>query len=189
MIRLALLALALTAAVPSHAQTLEGVTLEPAAVKPGENVTIRAAFALGDTPNCAVRIHFGDGTITEAKINQAKDATLAVTHRYARPGPYTIMVEPKRVGAVLKCQGSNARAQLRVTAPAPAVVPARTAPATATPACPPAWTLDPKSVDSRTGAFRCRAAAGTAAPATRLSCPGTLSYVENLRKGLIACQP
>lgn len=187
MTRLPLLALAVAAAAPSYAQTLKGVTLEPAAVKVGENVTIRAGFELGDTPNCAVRIHFGDAAITEAKINQAKDATLAVTHRYARPGQYTIMVEPKRVGATLKCQGPNARAQLSVTASTAAAPTARQG--SPAPACPPGWTLDSKSVNARTGAFRCNAAPGAPAPATRLSCPGTLSYVENLRKGLIACQP
>ena len=112
---------------------------------------------------------------------------MAVTHRYARPGQYTIMVEPKRVGATLKCLGPNARAQLSVTASTAASTTARQG--SPAPACPPGWTLDSKSVNARTGAFRCNAAPGTPAPATRLSCPGTLSYVENLRKGLIACQP
>ena len=89
----------------------------------------------------------------------AKDATFAVTHPYAKPGSYTVMVEPKRTGVTLKCLGENARATLSVTAPAPKAAAAATAAAAPgkTPNCPEGWTLDAKSVKNKTGAFRCTA--------------------------------
>ncbi len=177
--------------LPLAAQTLKGVTVEPAAAKVNEPVKITAAFDLGDTPNCAVKIHFGDGASTTGKINQAKDATFAVTHAYAKPGNYTVMVEPKRTGVTLKCLGENARATLSVTAPAPKAAAAATAAAAPAnkPNCPEGWSLDAKSVKNKTGAFRCTAKPGTPVPAAKLTCPGQLNYVENSKKGVMACQP
>lgn len=189
----ALIAASVLAALslPLAAQTLKGVTVEPAAAKVNEPVKITAVFDLGDTPNCAVKVHFGDGASTTGKINQKKDATFSATHAYAKPGSYTVMVEPKRTGVTLKCLGENARATLSVTTPAPKAAAAApvTAAAPKAPSCPEGWMLDTKSVKSKTGAFRCTAKPGTPVPATKLTCPGQLNYVENSKKGVMACQP
>jgi hypothetical protein len=195
--RLALTATLCAAAAAAGAQTLKGVTVEPASAKVGEPVQVRASFDLGDSPNCGVKVHFGDGATTDAKVNQAKDAVIAVPHTYGKAGTYTVMVEPKRVDASLKCQGKNAKTSVVVAVAAPvAATPAAPAPAVAAakakpagPTCPPGWTLSAKSVNKKTGAFQCLAKAGTPAPTAKLECPGNLSYVENTKKGMLACQP
>jgi hypothetical protein len=61
--------------------------------------------------------------------------------------------------------------------------------AAAAPACPEGWKLDKKSVSKKTGAFTCTAKAGTAAPAGKLACAGTLGYFENTKKGQLGCRP
>jgi hypothetical protein len=178
------------AAAPATAQTLKSVKVDPAAPKAGETVTVTAQLDLTENPNCGLHLHFGDGVSTTFKINQAKDGTVSATHTYAKAGSYTVMAEPKRVGAVLKCMGDNQRAMVTVAAaaakPAAAAAPAA---ATKPPACPDGWKLAPKSVNKKTGAFDCSAKAGTPAPAARLDCPGSLSYFENTKRGLLGCRP
>lgn len=173
------------AAVPAMAQTLTSVKVDPAAPRPGETVTVTAQLDMPENPNCALHLHFGDGTSTTFKINQAKDGTVSARHAYAKAGSYTVMAEPKRVGTVLKCMGDNQRATVTVAA-AKAAAPAAAAKG---PACPAGWKLAPRSVNKKTGAFDCNAKAGTPAPAARLECPGNLGYFENTKKGLIGCRP
>jgi len=194
--KISILALVLSVAgLPAMAQTLKAVKAEPAMAKAGEAVTVTAQLELTDNPNCGLHVHFGDGASTTFKINQAKDGTVTAKHTYAKPGSYTVMAEPKRVGAVLKCMGDNQKATVTVAAapaPAPAPAVAATAPATAAaaaPACPDGWKLAAKSVNKKTGAFQCAAKAGTAAPAKRLECPGSLTYFENTKKGQLGCKP
>ena len=180
------------AAAPAMAQTLKSIKVEPAAPKPGDTVTVTAQLELGENPNCGLHVHFGDGVSSTFKVNQAKDTTIAATHVYAKAGSYTVMAEPKRVGGVLKCNGSNQKAAVTVaatqTATAAAAAPAAAA-AAAAPACPAGWKLAAKSVNKKTGAFECTAKAGTAAPAARLECPGNLTYFENTKKGQLGCKP
>lgn len=184
-------ALALPAA--ALAQTLIGVKVEPAEIRVGESVNITVSFETEGGINCGLRLHFGDGATTDYRINQQRDLALAVPHTYARAGDYRIMAEPKTVGTLLKCNGKNQGAVLKVAAPAPAAPAAATPPAakpksaSASP-CPEGWTLDKKSVKKKTGAFTCRAAPGTR-PSARVSCPGELTYFENIRKGVMGCRP
>ena len=198
-----LTALAL-AAPPATAQTLLGVKAEPATAKPGEPVKITAQFDLSRAQSCSVRIHFGDGTTTDAKINQEKDANLQLSHAFDKPGSYTVMVEPKTRLPMLKCTGDNQKTVVTIEAP-PALAVARTAPAAPTttptrttttatttttgPACPAGWKLVAKSVNKKTGAFQCSAKAGTAAPADALACPGNLDYYASSKKGQLGCRP
>ena len=56
------------------------------------------------------------------------------------------------------------------------------------PQCPPGWALDAKSMVKKSGAFTCRAKAGTAAPEGKLACPGELGYFENRKKGQLGCR-
>lgn len=192
------LALLAAVAVPATAQTLKSMKVDPASPKVGETVTVTAQLELTENPNCGLHVHFGDGVSSTFKINQAKDATVTATHTYGKAGSYTVMAEPKRVGASLKCLGENQKATVTVaaaaatTAPAkaaPAAAAAAPAPAKAAPTCPDGWKLNAKSVNKKTGAFECTAKAGTAAPAQRLECPGSLSYVENTKKGVLGCKP
>ena len=57
------------------------------------------------------------------------------------------------------------------------------------PKCPEGWKLAARSVNKKSGAFACSAKAGTAAPAQRLECPGSLTYFENTKKGQLGCRP
>jgi hypothetical protein len=171
----------------AQAQTLTSAAMAPAEIKAGESSTLTAAFELKDNAvNCNVRVNFGDGSPeVNYKLNQAKDVPLVAAHTYAKPGSYTVKVEPRTKLPMLKCTGGDKSATVNVL---PVVVAAAPAAAGA-PACPTGWTLDKKSIVKKTGAFTCTAKAGTAAPADKLACSGTLSYVENTKKGQIGCRP
>lgn len=180
------LLLAILAALPAFAsaQTLTGVKVEPATLPAGGTATITTEFDISSGAlNCGLRLHFGDGSTTDYKINQPKDVPLVVTHAYAKAGRYEIMAEPKRNGMILGCQGKNQRTPLSVTA---AAAPAAKGGSVA---CPEGWKLDTKSVNKKTGAFTCTAKAGTPAPAEKLACPGDLGYFEAPKKGQIGCRP
>ena len=190
----AITALMASTATPLQAQTLLGVKAEPATAKTGEPVKISAQFDLSKAQSCSVRIHFGDGTTTDAKINQEKDANLVLSHAYDKAGSYTVMVEPKTKLPMLKCTGGNEKTVVTITAPPPppaapvASAAARVA-ASTTPVCPAGWKLAPKSVSKKTGAFQCTAKPGTAVPTDKLSCPAKLDYYESSKKGQLGCRP
>ena len=83
-------AIALTLwAATAQAQTLTGVKVEPATANPGQAVKITASFESADSPNCNVRVHYGDGANKDFKINQAKDVPLVTEHKYAKAGSYS----------------------------------------------------------------------------------------------------
>lgn len=178
------------------AQTLQGISVEPASATVGQEVTLTARFDVSNGQNCNVRVEYGDGAQENVAINQEKDATMVLKHRYAKPGSYTVAVLPVTKMPAFKCLGADQRASVSVAAaaaavPAPAMGPAKpAAPALAAiPQCPLGWTLDAKSVSRKTGAFLCRAKSGTALPEARLDCPGDLGYHENRKKGQLGCRP
>ncbi|MFO1218392.1 MAG: hypothetical protein U1E89_08490 [Burkholderiaceae bacterium] len=182
--------------LPAGAQTLLDAKLDPASAQPGSPVKLTANFANADSPQCGVRVNWGDGQTQDFKINQAKDVPLVAQHTYAKPGNYTVMVEPKTLGISLKCLGDKQRAQVAVVAPpppaasAPAAAAAAAAPAAAKgPRCAAPWKLDAKSVNKKTGAYTCTAKAGTAAPSPTPECPGALSYFHNAKRGQSGCRP
>ena len=168
--------------VAAQGQTLAGLKVEPASARVGEPVKITLEFSDAATPNCNVRLHFGDGAKRDFKINQAKDVPLVATHDYAKAGTYTVKAEGKTALPMLKCVGANQVATLTV-------VPVAAAGARAKPSCPEGWTLDAKRVDRRSGAFSCTAKPGTPAPAARLACPSPLGYYENAARGQLGCRP
>jgi hypothetical protein len=173
--------------VAAGAQTLSGIKVEPASVKVDEPVKITGTFDNADNPNCNVRVHFGDGQTQDFKINQLKDVPLVTTRTYAKPGQYTVMIEPKTALPMLKCVGNNQTAVVNVVAAAAPGTAAKVV--AAAPKCPDGWTLNAKSVNKKTGAFTCTAKAGTALPATRLDCAAPLGYFENKTKGQLGCRP
>jgi hypothetical protein len=183
-----LAALLACSALAANAQTLTGAKMDPAEIKAGESATLTAAFDLKDNAvNCNVRVNFGDGSPeVNYKLNQAKDVPLVAPHAYAKPGTYTVKVEPRTKLPMLKCTGGDQTAMVKVV---PVVMAAAPAAAAAGPACPDGWKLDKKSVSKKTGAYTCTAKAGTAAPAGKLACTGTLGYFENSKKGQIGCRP
>jgi hypothetical protein len=184
--------------IGAHAQTLSGLTLEPAAIKAGESVKATVQFENAQTPNCGIKIHWGDGQTVDAKINQTKDVPFVVSHTYAKAGNYNVMIEPKRVSEVLKCSGKNINKAVIVAAapvvPAPASAPAPAASATTATAskpaapCPEGWTLVKPGVNAKTKAFSCTAKPGTKIPEPKIACPGDLTYSENSKKGQLACR-
>lgn len=191
-----LIAIAAALALPAGAlaQTLTEVKVEPAEIRAGESVKITVNFETERAISCGLRLHLGDGTTIDYKINQQKDLSLTVPHTYAKAGDYRIMAEPKTVGTLLKCNGKNQTTALKVAAPAatagPAMTPRAAAAlkAAAAAQCPEGWTLDKKSIRNKTGAYTCRAAPGTKL-AGRPSCPGDLTYFENVKKGVMGCRP
>jgi hypothetical protein len=184
-----------------QAQTLSGLKIEPAAPKVGEAVKITLDFTNADTPNCGMKIMTGDGRAEEAKINQAKDVPYVLTHTYTKAGSFTVIAEPKRSGAALKCAGKNINKVVTVAALAAPVVPAPAAVAPAVPApmakaeaakpvslCPEGWSLAKPGVNAKTKAFSCTAKPGTKIPEPKITCPGDLTYSENSKKGQLACR-
>jgi hypothetical protein len=180
-------------ATTAGAQTLAGVTAEPANAKVGEPVTITATFDDASNPNCNARVHFGDGASHDFKINQAKDVPLVTRRTYAKPGMYTVRIEGKTALPTLKCVGKTKSATVKVAAVSAAALPtavsAAAAPGSGAPECPRGWALDAKSVNAKTGAFTCIAKAGTALPMTHADCPGTLTYFENKTRAQLGCRP
>jgi hypothetical protein len=177
---LVVVALALLAG-GAGAQTISALTVEPAQARVGEPVQIKVAFENTDSPNCNLRLHFGDGTNRDHKVNQPKDVPLVRSHTYTKAGEYTVKAEGKTALPMLKCPGANQTARVTVTAAAPTAARA--------PRCPAGWTLEAKSVNLKTGAFSCRSKAGTAAPAARADCPVPLKHFENKARGQFGCRP
>jgi hypothetical protein len=176
----------------AQAQTLTGVKLDPPVAKVGQPVKVTATFDNAETPNCNVRLHFGDGKTQDFKINQAKDVPLVASTTYAKAGDYKVMAEGKTALPMLKCNGKNQSAMLKVEAMAPAAMaatPAAAPAAKAAPGCPDGWKLVAKSMNKKTGAFTCGAKAGTALPSAKLECAAPLGYFENKSKGQLGCRP
>ncbi|MBL8337848.1 MAG: hypothetical protein U1F00_18640 [Rhodoferax sp.] len=174
------------------AQTLKGVKVDMATAQVGQAVTATVELEATGAPNCGLRVRWGDGAVTERKINSAAEVPFKTTHTYAKPGDYTITADPGRVGGSLGCIGKNATAMVKVSAP-PAAAPAAGASAAgktaaALPTCPEGWKLDAKSVNKKSGAYTCTAKAGTATPDKKPACPGDLTYFENSKKGQMGCR-
>jgi hypothetical protein len=173
--------------LPAAAQTLSGITVEPAVAKTGQAVKITGTFDSAGNPNCNLRVDFGDGKNKNFKINQDKDVPLVTTHSYAKAGSYKVQILPRTALPMIKCMGADQAAMVKVEA----LVPVAAAPKAmaAEPGCPEGWTLDAKTVNKKSGAYTCSAKAGSALPATRPECPGPLGYFEYKSKGRLGCRP
>jgi hypothetical protein len=201
----------LAAGFAANASTfIQGVKVEPAEIKAGQTAKITISGTEGDTVNCGVKLHFGDGTSQDFKLVNKGMLPLVVEHKYDKAGELKVMAEPKKVTSHLKCGGQNQNAMLKVIAPSPVVAavtaaaPAAKAPAVAAatvpapvkpapkatgPACPDGWNLDAKTVNKKSGSFSCTAKVGAKLPEAKLSCAKGLGYYENADKGLIGCRP
>jgi hypothetical protein len=182
------------------AQTVTELKVEPTQAKVGEAVKATVNFDVGAVTNCGLHIVWGDGAVLESKINQAQDIPTIASHQYTKPGTYTIVAEPKRVGSVLKCNGKNQKMVVTIAAApvaAAPVAPAAPAAAAAMPAkaqtsadvCPAGWNLAKPGVSKKTKSFTCTAKANTKLPETKVVCPGDLTYFENAKKGQLGCRP
>ncbi len=173
------------------AQELQTLTVEPSNARVGQEVVMTATFDVSRAMDCNVRVEFGDGAQQNFVVNQPKDATLTLRHRYATPGRYSISVLPRTAMPKLKCSGDDRKVQVNVATAAPVAASASAATAIASalpaPQCPAGWALEGKSVNRKTGAFNCRADPGTAAPSAPLDCGG-LRYFDNAGKGRIGCR-
>lgn len=189
--KLAILVLALAAGSLS-AQTLKGIKLDVAQTQVGQAVTATVDLDSPNAPNCGLRVRWGDGAVTERRINSAAELAFKTTHTYTKPGDYSVVADPGKVGGSLGCVGKKASAMVKVVAPPPPPPkPAGAASASmaaAGPSCPDGWKLDAKSVNKKTGAYTCTAKAGTAVPEKRPVCPGDLTYTENSKKGMLGCK-
>jgi hypothetical protein len=180
----------------SHAQLVSGVSVQPAQVTAGGSVKATVNFDVMSGTNCGLRVQWGDGTTGDFKINQAKDVPLVASHTYANPGSYRVVAEPKTQGmTVPRCGGRNQETTVTVVAAAPAVSAgpaaktAAKAPAkTAVNPCPAGWKLAQAGVNKKTSAFACSAPSNTRLPEAKVSCPGDLTYFENVKKGQLGCR-
>jgi hypothetical protein len=188
------------------AQTVTDLKVVPTQVKVGEAVQATVNFDVGAVTNCGLHIVWGDGAVLESKINQAQDVPTIASHQYTKPGTYTIVAEPKRVGSVLKCNGKNQKMVVTVAAAAVAaapVAPAAPAVAAAAPAaasdapakaqtssdlCPKGWTLSKASVKAN-GSFTCKAAPKTKVPKEEIMCLEKLKYFADSKSGQLGCRP
>ena len=192
--KLAILALALVAGGVS-AQTLKDIKLDVAQAQVGQVVTATLGLDSPNAPNCGLRVRWGDGAVTERRINSAADLLVKPTHTYAKAGDYTVVADPGRVGGSLGCIGKKASAMVKVVAPPPPPPPPKPAAAASAamvatgPSCPDGWKLNAKSVNKKTGAYTCTAKAGTATPDKKTVCPGDLTAFENSKKGMMGCKP
>ena len=186
-LRAALAIAALAIAGMAHAQLVANM-VAPAQGKTGEVVKVTVNLDVMSGMNCGLHMHWGDGVSDTYKINQPGDVPLQASHTYAKAGTYKIVVEPKRVGSVLKCGGKNQEATIAVTgAGGPPAVVAAGAPAAAV--CPAGWKLASPGVNKKTQAFTCTAPANSKLPDPKVSCPGELTYFENAKKGQLGCRP
>lgn len=184
------LALSIIGSVAS-AQTLKDIKLDMAQAQVGQAVTATVGLDSPNAPNCGLRVRWGDGAVTERRINSPAEVPFKTSHTYAKPGDYTVVADPGKVGGSLGCIGKNASAMVKVVAPPPPPKPVAAASATMAasgPSCPDGWKLDAKSVNKKTGAYSCTAKAGTAVPEKRPVCPGDLTYSENSKKGVLGCK-
>jgi hypothetical protein len=186
------------------AQTVTDLKVEPTQAKVGEAVKATVNLDVAQTMNCGLHIVWGDGAVLETKINQAQDVPTIASHQYAKPGTYTIVAEPKRVGSVLKCNGKNQKTVVTIAAAPVAAAPvAPTAPVAAAPAaaaaapvkeqtssdlCPTGWTLSKASVKAN-GAFTCKAAPKTKVPKEEIMCLEKLKYFADSKSGQLGCRP
>ncbi len=195
-------AVATLVAIAAQAQTLSGVKVEPAAAKVGEPVKITVSFEPNETPNCGLRIHFGDGQVEKVKINKASEMPYIITRSYPAAGQYKVDIEPTTAGSTLKCLGKRQAVMLAVVAPASvaaapvAAAPAPAAKSASAPAmaarpaalCPEGWALVKPGQNAKTKAFTCSAKAGTIIPEPKVACPGDLTYFDNSKKGQLGCR-
>lgn len=191
--KLVLIALAVVASSVS-AQTLKDIKLDLAQAQVGQNVTATIGLDAGERANCGLRVRWGDGAVTEVRLEDPKQIPAKVTHAYAKPGDYSVVADPGKVKSSLGCVGKKMAAAVKVVAPppVPAAAPAATASAAKTssgPTCPEGWQINAKSVVKKTGAFTCTAKPGTAVPEKKPACQGELTYFENSKKGMLGCKP
>jgi len=172
------------AAIPAFAQTLTDVKFDPPQPVVGQSVTAVVTLEMGDTAFCGVRLDWGDGSTSDIKVEDKSTPTYPVSHVYTQPGNYRTMAEGTKVTSHLGCLGKNVVRMLAVALPRPAV-----RPAAAGGTCPEGWALDKKSVNKKTGAYTCTTRPGTPLPLTNPTCPGDLSYFENVKKGQLGCRP
>ncbi len=192
MLKAWLLPLSLMAGLAS-AQTLTAIKVDPAQAQVGQAVNVTVELESKGAPNCGMKVRWGDGTVTEKKLNSEGEVPFKTSHTYAKPGDYTIVADPGKVGGSFGCVGKKMSAVVKVAAPPPpAVPPAASSPAKAAapagPSCPDGWKLDAKSVNKKTGAFTCTAKAGTALPDKKPACQGDLTYFENSKRGMFGCR-
>ncbi len=189
-----LIALSLVATSVS-AQTLKDMKLDLAQAQTGQNVTATVGLEAADQANCGMRVKWGDGAITEIRVQDKNAIPYKATHVYAKPGDYQVVADPQKIKSSLPCIGKGITVALKVVAPPPPVpIQAATSPTTMAkplggPLCPENWKLNLKSVVKKTGAYSCTAKAGTATPDKKPICPGDLTYYENSKKGMLGCRP
>lgn len=172
----------------AQAQKIESLKVEPARAEVGHPVKATTAFEVtGNAINCVVRLHWGDGHEQDFNVNQQKDVPLVLEHSYAKPGKYALMVEGK---GGKKCLGKDQMASVDVTATvvtsSSASLKSSATLGTAT-ACPQGWKLV-KGSAKKNGAFTCSAKANTPIPEPKLTCPGELTYFDNVKKGQLGCR-
>lgn len=168
----------------AQAQTIESMKAEPTRAAVGQPVKLTTQFVVANSINCKVRVHFGDGNFTDFMVNQTKDVPLVLEHSYAKAGKYTTRVEGR--GAA-HCMGNAINVDVEVQNKGAVAVATPTS-AVAAVACPAGWNLTKAGVNKKTGAFTCAAKPNSPVAEPRTTCPGDLTYFENVKKGQLGCR-
>ncbi len=166
----------------ASAQVLGNIAASPATVKAGEPVTVTATIDVLNSNYCGFTVGFGDGTSQDGVSDASTPSPMAFTHTYAKAGSYHVTLGGRNVQSHPNCGGAEKATTVTVTAGAKVA-------AAAAVVCPAGWKRVAKSSNTKTGALTCSAKAGTALPATNLTCPGNLTYFENGKKGQLGCRP
>jgi hypothetical protein len=172
----------------AQAQTITGITVSPS-VQVGQPAQVTVTFDVPNTVYCGLRLDWGDNTGADVPIDDAKLVPYTTSHAYSAPGDYRVTAEGRKVMSRLNCLGKQIGASVKVLPKPAAAEPVAAGLVKPAPLCADGWKLDAKGQNKKTKAFTCTAKAGTALPAVKTTCPGDLTYFENVKKGQLGCRP
>ncbi len=73
----------------------------------GQTVTATVGLESANAPNCGLRVRWGDGAVTERKINDPKEMPFVTTHTYAKAGTAIPDKKPVCPGELSYCENSK----------------------------------------------------------------------------------
>ena len=178
----------------AQAQLVGGISVNPATVKAGEQVSVTVTIDVVSGNYCGFVVDYGDGKSYDGVSDSKNVGPFTTTHVYDKPGNYKLTAGGRNVQNHPNCGGQEKATMLNVTegakpAAAASASNVKAKAAAAESVCPTGWKVAPKSHNPKTGAYTCTAKAGTALPNPKPACQGDLTYFENAKKGQFGCRP
>ena len=189
-LKLAVFLLAAIPAIAAHAATITAVSVTPATVRAGAPFTLTISGD-SDSPNCGIRLQFGDVIPTESFSLSDRGGSLPLTlnKTISKPGVYKIEALGRKAGPlVFGCAGAAATTITVVAAGKALGAPIVSGGTVGSGAvgsgfvaqCPSGWAMIAGENDPSKG-FTC----APLRPTTPLDC-GTMTYFE--KDGLMGCK-